>query len=732
MDFIPRFVRRLSITGRLAIAFIGLSLVPFLLSGIFGIVTHTRTLRAIALEHLEHDVLTVRERVGVFLSGVESDVLLLGSSPQVHQATALKLGDLQDEIYQATEGYLWAFVESKSIYRRIRRQAMVLDPTALQKDLLQDIRAYLWAFLESKPIYYRVRCLNANGEETCGVEREGRAYRFLPEKGRENRDRRHYLQAVDDLGPGEFASTPMQLMSPDGKLVPVLSYALPIHDRLQKRIGILTVDVFAEELFKVLEESPVAHLSGKVVLVSREGNYLYHPAKKGAWGWTLAVHHGDNLRNDYPQDVVGQILSGRPGIVSEGLGEIIAYTPLVGEKQAGGGSHILFETIPQSVVFTSVRSFEIFFAISFVLILIGASTLSFFAARHFTRPINELVSGAEIIARGDYDHRLSIHTNVEIERLAEQFNVMAGSIQEHGREIVKREAQLERNRLEAQIIQSEKLLTVGEMAALVAHEIRNALTSVKMILQLELESRTVGESDREALAVAIRSVYRMETIVNDLLRFATPSLARFMSGDVNLVVEEAITLVRHQFEQKKIDLFLALGCDLPSVLLDADQVKEALVNLFLNAAQAIVSGGRITVSTHHRRGRGPARIASACPTEAVVDECQGFRSGAPGSAGSEGIQAWRNGSLVLDKAGCSATGMEDEGGWVEIVVEDTGVGMSEEVLKRCFDPFYTTRADGTGLGLSITRRTIERHGGTISAKSSEGQGSRFAVLLPTA
>ncbi|MBI4531244.1 MAG: hypothetical protein HY709_06945, partial [Candidatus Latescibacteria bacterium] len=396
--FIQTFLRRLHITSRLAIAFIALSLFPFLLSGIYGIISHTQALRTIALEHVEHDVMTARERMAIFLTGVESDMFLLGSSPLLHQV-------------------------------------MVPDPAVLQRESFQNAESYLSAFMESKPIYYRIRCMNAEGEELCGVEQKSgipvhqtdsaggrsilwtdRAGHTFPDNQRHSRGRRYYLHLVEDLHAGEFASAPVELTARDGRLVAALSYALPIDNTHDERMGILVADVFAKDLFNVLEETRITHPVGKVVLVSSEGYYLYHPAKKKDWGTLLVLRDEDNLNSDYPAYIAAQILSGHSGTITEGIDEIISYVPLFEGKRGGGGFYILFESIPDAIVFASVRSFKLFVAVSFVLILLVSATLSYFAAHHFTHPINELISGAGIIAQGNYSHRLSIHTDGEIER----------------------------------------------------------------------------------------------------------------------------------------------------------------------------------------------------------------------------------------------------------------------------------------------------------------------------
>jgi signal transduction histidine kinase len=170
---------------------------------------------------------------------------------------------------------------------------------------------------------------------------------------------------------------------------------------------------------------------------------------------------------------------------------------------------------------------------------------------------------------------------------------------------------------------------------------------------------------------------------------------RFVPGDINQVIEESLDLIRHQFTRKKIDLAVTLDRNLPSVLLDPDQMKEVFVNLLLNAAQAIMNRGRMTIMTGRQRdgAQGNFPLVALSPCRPVGE--------------------WG-----------------EDGKWVAVMVADTGVGMSEEAQMRCFDPFFTTKADGTGLGLSIARRTVEQHRGIIAVESRIGEGSRFTVLLP--
>lgn len=256
-----------------------------------------------------------------------------------------------------------------------------------------------------------------------------------------------------------------------------------------------------------------------------------------------------------------------------------------------------------------------------------------------------------------------------------------------------------------QLIHSEKLAATGEMAAVIAHEIRNSLTSVKMILQLQSESEK-SDSDRRRVSVALSSIYRMEAVVNDLLKFASPSPMRFRLHDLNQVVKESIAFSRHQFDRRGIRLITELGSNLSETTFDFEHLKEALINIILNASQAVSEDGEIRIRTEviemPRALTDPFYIGSQNPL-----------GRAPAQEG--------DGSAVTLGRGTFAEKVE---------IADNGCGIPQENLRRIFDPFYTTKVNGTGLGLPMAKRIINEHGGVILVDSRPDEGSIFTVLLP--
>ncbi len=246
-----------------------------------------------------------------------------------------------------------------------------------------------------------------------------------------------------------------------------------------------------------------------------------------------------------------------------------------------------------------------------------------------------------------------------------------------------RETEMELNaRMEAQrlaenrLVQAAKLAAVGEMAAGIAHELNNPLTSVTGFAELVLNDLPPDSPLRADLDLVIREARRARDVVRRLLDFARQSESARASASLNKVVEDVVALTRHLLHTNGVELLLQLQEDLPWVLMDENQMKQVLLNLVHNALQAMPSGGRLEI-----------------------------RTAAFQKVGREGVI---------------------------VSVRDTGVGIPPEIQPRIFEPFFTTKASrgGTGLGLSVTYGIVSAHGGEIELISQPGSGSTFTVWLP--
>jgi PAS domain S-box-containing protein len=261
----------------------------------------------------------------------------------------------------------------------------------------------------------------------------------------------------------------------------------------------------------------------------------------------------------------------------------------------------------------------------------------------------------------------------------------------------------------------DRLASLGEMAASVAHEVRNPLASIKTSMQLlldDLQENTLPQEDaREAISVVLKEVERLDGIVRDLLLFARPRQLHLVECDLLELCARLLRFLQPQCDERGVRVHLVQQ-RVPPVRIDVAQMEQVLMNLFLNALQAMPAGGVLSVSGQvlSPSARDQRTCLQPVPASSPLDPAAGPYSGgeAPERERSE----------------------QDQQSWLELAISDTGEGISQEALARIFQPFYTTRAHGIGLGLPITRRLIEDHHGYMLVESRLGYGTTVSLRLP--
>ncbi|WP_437946809.1 ATP-binding protein [Sorangium sp. So ce296] len=246
---------------------------------------------------------------------------------------------------------------------------------------------------------------------------------------------------------------------------------------------------------------------------------------------------------------------------------------------------------------------------------------------------------------------------------------------------------LENSRLYAQMKERDRLALLGQMAAGLAHEIRNPLGAIKGAAQLladPVPEAQIDPASREFIGIILEEVDRLDRVVGSVLDLARPAQGSVVPTDVNAIVRRTLQVLSIERRNDQLEVEVTLDPDLPRVAIDPEQLRQVLMNLFRNAVQAMKGRGKVVISTRVRFGRGTR----------------------PGSGSDEPF--------------------------VELNVTDNGPGISQKVLANIFLPFFTTKDKGTGLGLSISQRIAQSAGGRIEVRSYEGKGSTFAVILPAA
>lgn len=281
------------------------------------------------------------------------------------------------------------------------------------------------------------------------------------------------------------------------------------------------------------------------------------------------------------------------------------------------------------------------------------------------RPLVELQDKIARLCAGDSDAKVSFaDRNDEIGDLGRNFNQMVRQLHESREEIQR----LHRT----QMTRAEHLATLGELAAGLAHEIRNPLAGIAGVMEMIERDLPPASPSREIIHEVQRETRHIQRILSDLLDYARPKPPQMRPADLNDTAEHAVALGRQQVASRPIHIRLKKAAEMSVVEHDPAGIEQVLLNLLLNALQAIPQDGIVTV-------------------EVGVNQDSAF-----------------------------------------VAVTDTGRGIAPQHLPNIFRPFYTTKGQGTGLGLSLARRIVEAHNGRIEVSSQPGQGSRFTVWLPLA
>ncbi len=334
-------------------------------------------------------------------------------------------------------------------------------------------------------------------------------------------------------------------------------------------------------------------------------------------------------------------------------------------------------------------------AVSVGFILLVSLSVGWLLHRLIYLPLGDLAKGAKRIASGNFDLPIPVRGEDEFGSLARSSNTMMATLKKSRQELEEwvqtlgqkvKERTEELRLAEAEVARGEKLASIGQLAAGIAHELNNPLTGVLTFTSLMRKKMPEGSQDAEDLDLVIRETRRCASIIRRLLDFAREKPPEKARVDLNPLIEETVRFVERSAALHHVDITMQLDANLPQLYIDADLIKQVLMNILVNAQQAIAEQGHIVVRSRLHPARRLAGGAEA-PRPAV-----------------------------------------------EIAISDTGCGIAKENLQRIFDPFFTSKevGKGTGLGLSVTYGIVKAHEGEIEVESAVGEGSTFRVFLPVA
>ncbi len=450
----------------------------------------------------------------------------------------------------------------------------------------------------------------------------------------------------------------------------ILFTSAPVRDDNHKLVGVMLVGTYLDTILEALQKQSLAD---HIILVDDQGSLIATDLSQDAEGFDTLVKITSELgqgTNTVPRDVS---INRRP--------YTIAYSHLIIRQEQIGWIGVIKNREYVDYRVAQSRNLNI---VLFAVGTLGIVVTGYLLSKNIANPILLLRDKTKIVAKADSDmaQHIDLKRSDEIGELADSFNAMTQKLARSFEEIQQRNIQIEQRnkqlkeineRLEAtqlQLVQSEKLASIGQLTAGIVHDVKNPFAVIMGMAEVLAEDEKLEEDVRHGLKVIRESAVKGNTIVSDLLKFARQSKPEMRTMDIRETVQTSMRLTAYLTRRYNTT------ADLPQTSLmvtyDAQQVEQVLINMIHNAVQAMPNGGSLRIG--------------------------------------------------LKKVDVTA----------QISIQDTGCGISPEHLQRIFDPFFTTKpeGEGTGLGLSVSYGIITNHHGKINVESEPGKGTTFTILLP--
>ncbi len=450
----------------------------------------------------------------------------------------------------------------------------------------------------------------------------------------------------------------------------MVRFATPVFHGNGALAGVLVINIWGESIGRMInrlippEEGYAFLVERNAREAERNGIYLFHPDRQCEFGNQTGSKI--NVFRDYSGEMTGSWMTQATSAFDHPVSRDILIHRFYSPYQTDQRGWIVVIHANRDVFLAPLARMKKIGALLAVLGLAATVGAALFFAQTLTRPLRQIIDGTQRLSQ-DLGSRISVTSRDEIGQLAEHINEMAATIEND---------LAEKRRAEDMICQSEKLASIGGMAAGIAHELNTPLSNIRALAVLTGKDLQHGSTTPEDLAADLEEIVgqidKCSRIIGGLLSFARKQQRELSPCDINELLDQALTLVRLQAEEKKVRIDVVRNDALPRLMVDGHQIEQVCVNILLNAVDAVAPGGEILVRLEQNDGK-----------------------------------------LVLRFA-------------------DNGHGIKPEYLSHVFDPFFTSKevGKGTGLGLSVSYGIVRNHGGTIEVESREGEGAVFSVMLP--
>lgn len=608
---------------------------------------------------------------------------------KLQELARLAMEQVDRQIIQHKEGtQVWADLE-------VMQDVLTDDADGRINNTLNNLRS-------SYKDCLRIHCFNHKGEVVASTEP------WLTKRPKLNSNTEYFKQAIAGTS---YVSEPIYSKEYDNV---ELTFSAPIYalGNRQRIIGVLTVDIDWTHIYPLLEniriEATEQTVTDHVMLLNSSGYVIFAPEFERRDGVLLKENLfkmniiSSDLGRIYPNGYL--IQQDEHNHMS-----LIGYARSQKQGKYDGTGWIVLVLQSLDHAFVSIRKLSDLFMFSFIILAALVTLTAHLFVRQLTIPVNDLTQAARRIAQrvsepnAGFAETIQKKTTDEIGDLTESFNQMMQAIHDRNQRLVSSYSELEeyKNKLEEkieeieekakelslaqeQMVRSEKLASIGQLAAGVSHELNNPLGGILGFAQYILEKmhkKGLEQSTPEDFTSYIKRISQIEqaaqrckTIIENLLKFSRSSSnpSETKPVDVNLALENTLIFTKHHLEMNNIALIKEFLPDLPPVTGNEYQLQQVFTNIIINARQAMNAGGKLSISTAANNGN------------------------------------------------------------VEVDFVDTGCGIAPENLKKIFDPFFTTKevGIGTGLGLSVSYGIIHDMGGEIILESEVGKGSLFKIRLP--
>ncbi len=499
-------------------------------------------------------------------------------------------------------------------------------------------------FIGRTPYYFQIRYMDEQGIELIKVQKNREISEFSNQSGQK------FFTETCRLGPeGIYISG---IIRPDFREGFVIHWAKAIFSGQSEFIGMVVIDLDYQKIFEIVRNIRIGE-QGYAFLVDQQGRNIAHPH------FEPYTHNLNTYPDPSLKELILKMMSGvsdRKFYIFEKKNRVAAFAPI----PVMGWS--LAVTIPIEEFRKEARAIQTrviqVVALTLIFTVICVSLISYY----LLRPVRSLVTATHRIAGGNLTQEIPVRTRDELGELTRSFNRMTQNL----------------SRIQNELVRSEKLVSLGRLSAGVAHEIRNPLNAMKGAVVYLQRRRSDDPLITEYSQLIMEEIDRLNEFVTDFLYFARQSSPKPAPSDLNKVLLSAQNLFEKQAEQKYIRFHNRLADDLPMIEIDPHQIQQVLVNIVINAMDAMPGGGAIIFSTMLVKNKKDAALSER----------------------------------------------------IRLTIEDKGVGIPQDHLQNIFDPFFTTKESGTGLGLPLSLGIVQNHGGTISISSQEGSGTWVSIELP--